>query len=166
MEKDEFKKVWLPLSDSLYRAAFHMLKSESDAKDAVQDLFIRLWNCRSGLDNVKNPSAYGMAILRNICIDRLRKSQSDQAKGIVPGDAAAEVASEETAEKAIVSRERLQALETGISRLPQAQRKVFIMKFYKQMSYDEISAETGLSYINVRVMINRARNFLKKTMNL
>lgn len=165
MEKEEFKEVWLPLSDSLYRAAFHMLKSESDAKDAVQDLFIRLWNSRSALDKVKSPSAYGMAILRNICIDRLRKSQAEQAKGMVPGDTAAEIASDENAEKAIVSRERLHALETGISRLPQAQKEVFIMKFYRQMSYDEISAATGLSYINVRVMINRARSFLKKTMN-
>lgn len=163
MEKDEFKNVWLPLSDSLYRAAFHMLKSESDAQDAVQDLFIRLWNSRSTLDKVKSPSAYGMAMLRNICIDRLRRSQADQAKGMVPGDtAAADAVSDETAEKAIVSREKIQALEAAVARLPQTQKEVFIMKFYRQMSYDEISAETGLSYINVRVMINRARNFLKK----
>lgn len=164
MEKDEFKKVWLPLSDSFYKAAFHMLKSESDAQDAVQDLFIRLWNSRSTLDKVNSPSAYGMAMLRNICIDRLRRSQADQAKGMVRADTAADVASDETAEEAMVSREKLQALEAGIAKLPQTQRKVFIMRFYRQMSYDEISAETGLSYINVRVMINRARNFLKKAM--
>lgn len=164
MEKDEFKKVWLPLSDSLYRAAFHMLKSESDAQDAVQDLFIRLWNSRSTLDKVQSPSAYGMTILRNICIDRLRRSQADQAKGIVPGDTAADAASDDTAETAIISREKIQALEAGIARLPQPQKEVFIMRFYRQMNYDEISARTGLSYINVRVMINRARNFLKKAM--
>ncbi|MBO8455834.1 MAG: sigma-70 family RNA polymerase sigma factor [Bacteroidetes bacterium] len=164
MEKDEFKKVWLPLSDSFYKAAFHMLKSESDAQDAVQDLFIRLWNSRSTLDKVNSPSAYGMAMLRNICIDRLRRSQADQAKGMVRADTAADVASDETAEEAMVSREKLQALEAGIAKLPQTQREVFIMRFYRQMSYDEISAETGLSYINVRVMINRARNFLKKAM--
>lgn len=164
MEKDEFKKVWLPLSDSFYKAAFHMMKSESDAQDAVQDLFIRLWNSRSTLDKVNSPSAYGMAMLRNICIDRLRRSQADQAKGMVRADTAADVASDETAEEAMVSREKLQALEAGIAKLPQTQREVFIMRFYRQMSYDEISAETGLSYINVRVMINRARNFLKKAM--
>ena len=164
MENDEFKKVWLPLSDSFYKAAFHMLKSESDAQDAVQDLFIRLWNSRSTLDKVNSPSAYGMAMLRNICIDRLRRSQADQAKGMVRADTAADVASDETAEEAMVSREKLQALEAGIAKLPQTQREVFIMRFYRQMSYDEISAETGLSYINVRVMINRARNFLKKAM--
>lgn len=164
MEKDEFKKVWLPLSDSFYKAAFHMLKSESDAQDAVQDLFIRLWNSRSTLDKVNSPSAYGMAMLRNICIDRLRRSQADQAKGMVRADTAADIASDETAEEAMVSREKLQALEAGIAKLPQTQREVFIMRFYRQMSYDEISAETGLSYINVRVMINRARNFLKKAM--
>lgn len=164
MEKDGFKEVWLPLSDSFYRAAFHMLKSDSDAKDAVQDLFIRLWNSRSTLEKVKSPSAYGMAMLRNICIDRLRNSQADQSKGMVPADTAADAASDETAEKSIISREKIQALEAGIARLPQTQKEVFIMRFYRQMSYDEISAETGLSYINVRVMINRARNFLKKAM--
>ena len=40
------------------------------------------------------------------------------------------------------------------------------MRFYRQMSYDEIVAATGFSGINVRVMINRARAFLKKSVRL
>ena len=72
MEKQYFKDVWLPLSDSFYRMAYSMLGSEADARDAVQDLYIRLWNIRSHLGNVESPMAYGARVIRNICIDRLR----------------------------------------------------------------------------------------------
>ena len=40
MEKQVFKEVWLPLSDSFYRVAYSMLGTEADARDAVQDLYI------------------------------------------------------------------------------------------------------------------------------
>lgn len=73
MEREEFKSVWLPLADSFYRAAFSILGEEADAKDAVQDLFVRLWNSRERLDRIVQPLGYGLAALRNICIDRLRK---------------------------------------------------------------------------------------------
>ena len=153
-----------PVRDRMYRYARTLLGDRDEAMDAVQDVAGKLWRMGPALEKVRNPEAFAMRSVRNSCIDRLRRSQADQAKGMVRADTAADVASDETAEEAMVSREKLQALEAGIAKLPQTQREVFIMRFYRQMSYDEISAETGLSYINVRVMINRARNFLKKAM--
>ena len=72
MEREEFKRIWLPLDGSLYRVAFSILGSEADAKDAVQDLYLKLWNRRESLSEVDRPLGYGIRLIRNICIDRLR----------------------------------------------------------------------------------------------
>ena len=76
MTAGEFKEKYLPLGEPLYRVAFYMLESGADAEDAVQDLFVRLWSSRDSLDSVRNPKAYCITMLRNICIDRMRAAAS------------------------------------------------------------------------------------------
>ena len=48
--------------------------------------------------------------------------------------------------------------------LPAAQRTVMEMRFFRQMSYDEITGRTGISPVNVRVLISRARKSVLKAM--
>ena len=82
MDYKEFCDIYLPLTDGLYKVAFYILESEQDAKDAVQDLYIKLWDSRDTLDSVHNPMGYGIRLLKNICIDRIRKeSRHPRLKG-------------------------------------------------------------------------------------
>ena len=58
MRAGEFREKYLALGETLYRIAFFMLESEADAEDAVQDLYLKLWNSRDALDSVRSPKAY------------------------------------------------------------------------------------------------------------
>ena len=73
MKHEQFKRIWIPLNLSFYNVARHFLEDEADAEDAVQDLYVRLWNSKDDLDKVLNPKAYGLTLIRNICIDRIRQ---------------------------------------------------------------------------------------------
>ena len=66
-----FSDIWLPLADRFYRVAFYLLESESDAEDAVQELYLKLWSTRSSMADVRNPFAYGVSILKNM-VTRVR----------------------------------------------------------------------------------------------
>ena len=62
----------MPLQQKLYREAYRMLCDQFEAEDAVQNLYLRLWEQREQLDTLIAPEAYCLKMLRNICIDRWR----------------------------------------------------------------------------------------------
>ena len=55
-------------------------------------------------------------------------------------------------------------LEKAMGRLPESQRTVMKLRFYEQLSYDEIAARTGMSALNARVLVSRARSTISREM--
>ena len=159
MDYKEFCDIYLPLTDGLYRVAFFVLESEQDAKDAVQDLFIKLWDSRDTLDNVHNPMGYSIRLLKNMCIDRIRK-ESRHARA----DLSDEIASDDTADGPQAVKEQAERLMRAVRKLPERQREVLEMKLLHGMSNEQISKETGMSNLAVRVMISRARTKLREAL--
>ena len=74
MTDARFHTVWIPLQEHFYRVAYYILEDRADALDAVQDLYMKLWKIRDSLDLVRNPGAYGALLMRNLCIDRIRRA--------------------------------------------------------------------------------------------
>ena len=144
------------LSDGLYRVAYYILESQTDAEDAVQDLFIKLWNSRDQLDTVLNFKAYCTTLMKNLCIDKLRKEQRVQS--MEPGP---DIAESRTVDEDYDAREKLQRVMAAIERLPERQRDVIKMYILEEMSYDEISEKTGMSNLTLRVLLSNARKSLR-----
>ena len=57
MAPEEFARIFLPLKGDLYRIARKLLASDEAAADAVQDVYLKLWDGRDSLDAVRNPSS-------------------------------------------------------------------------------------------------------------
>ena len=155
MTERQFHTVWLPLQDRFYRMAFYMLESEADAKDAVQDLFLKLWNLRDHLEMIREPAAYGALMLKNLCIDRIRKRQPVQ-------ELSEPMALTDPPDEDLEQRETLQAVAAAIGQLPPGQRKLLTLRVIRGLSYEEIEKETGLSGLNIRVQVSLARKKLKQ----
>lgn len=155
MTDKQFHTVWLPLQGRFYRVAFYILEDEADAKDAVQDLYVKLWNLRDHLELVRNPSAYGTLMLRNLCIDRFRGRQ--------PARSLEEpMALTEPPDERLEQREELESLSEAIQQLPPGQRKLLKLRVFEGLSYEEIAKKTGLSGLNIRVQVSLARKKLKQ----
>ncbi len=159
MTHDEFKARYLPLSDGLYRIAFHYLEDSADASDTVQDLFIKLWNSRDRLDTVLNPQAYAYTLLKNLCIDRLRKDGRTVSQDSIP-----ERSGDDPPDKVLADRETLRRVLRHIDTLPPKQREIVRMRIFEELEYEEIAERLGMSEINTRVQLSLARKALKKQM--
>lgn len=157
MTHEQFKRIWIPLNSSFYKVAFHFLESEDEAKDAVQDLYVRLWNSKDSLDSILNPRAYGLTLIRNICIDRLRQLQSHRNEEMTQ-----ETTATAESDSVTIGREEVRRLNQALDRLPRQYSEIMRYRFFKDMEINDISRITGLSQVNVRVIISRARQTLKK----
>lgn len=154
---NDFNNIWLPHAERFYKVAFYLLESESDAEDAVQELYLKLWAARSGLEDVKNPVAYGISMLKNICIDRIRKRVVRKAEPLEKAPHQEDVPPERSSEL----KDTVRYLMNEMEKLPQKQRDVLKMRAIEGLDYDEISQRTGLSQVYVRVLIAQARKTLK-----
>ena len=75
MKTDNLTSSFLALRDKLHRSALGFLKNDEDARDALQDTFFNLWR-DGGAETESEARNKLFAVLRNICIDRLRRPKT------------------------------------------------------------------------------------------
>ena len=157
MTDKEFHNDYLSLAEALYKVAFYILESEEDAEDAVQELYLKLWKNRGALDGINNPKAYAMTLLRNLCLDRIRRAGKNSGEEVPEN-----IGGGLDPEAAMDGRERLEKVLAAVKSLPDRQKEVLVLRAIHGLSYDEIAERTGISYLTLRVLLSRARQTLKK----
>lgn len=147
----------IPLRDALYRVAYYILESEEDAQDALQDLYVKLWSMRESLDAVSNPKAWCVTMMRNLCLDRIRKSSGLKMEPVKEWLPAREDTSAD-----LISKETLDKVMSAVERLPESQRTVLKLRVFEGLSYEEVEARTGMNNLTLRVQLSQARRKLRK----
>lgn len=160
MSTEEFTELYLPLRGALYRVAFFILESEDDAMDAVQDLYLKLLSSPDALETVRNPKAYCITLMRNICLDRVRKASRHPDTEVMEA-----VSDESPADERMSDRQRIKDICQKLSSLPERERTVLRMKVFEDLSYDEIQKRTGIGYLSLRVLLSNARRKLRMSEN-
>lgn len=160
MSTEEFTELYLPLRGALYRVAFFILESEDDAMDAVQDLYLKLLSSPDALETVRNSKAYCITLMRNICLDRVRKASRRPESEVMEA-----VSDESPADERMSDRQRIKDICQKLSSLPERERTVLRMKVFEDLSYDEIQKRTGIGYLSLRVLLSNARRKLRMSEN-
>jgi RNA polymerase sigma-70 factor (ECF subfamily) len=158
MDVDEFQSVVVPLSRRLWAVAMRMLRSDDDARDAVQDALARLWDTRHRLKSVASIEAYCISAVRNAALDRLRRLE--HCSDSPPPDPAAEPAHDPL--QRIDDSSELQRLQQLMKQLSADQQRAIELSAYGGLSNDEIADATGWSPANVRALLSRGRRKLKE----
>jgi RNA polymerase sigma-70 factor (ECF subfamily) len=156
MTESRFHKDYLPLAETLYRIAYYMLESEAEAQDAVQEVYLKLWESKAALDEVRMPKAYCIRMLKNICLDRIRRARVVQYPKQLP-----EVESVAPEDDTLDQKTRLNKVLEAIKALPERQRQVLVLRTMDNLSYEEISQRTGINYLTCRVLLSQARSKIK-----
>lgn len=157
MNRDEFNKYVKLISRRLYSLAFRILGKQDEAEDAVQEVFIRMWNMGNKLDNYESVDALATTMTKNYCIDQLRRSRIVFENDMTIRDVSVAATDEiiENAESYII-------IQKIIGNLAPNYREMIIMRDIDELSYEEIAEKTGQNINSIRVNLSRARAIVRK----
>ena len=147
---------------AVYNLAYRMLGSAQDAEDASQEIFLRAYTRLSSFDRSRRFSTWLLTIGSNYCIDRLRRRRFawltlDDVAYTVPS-------SERGPERSAIESERRDRIQAALRRLPDNYRLVLVLRYWHDMSYDEIAHATGLTESALKTRLHRARHMLAEAL--
>ncbi|RBQ07903.1 RNA polymerase sigma factor [Pedobacter miscanthi] len=158
-DQHAFRRIYDAYSNSIYKYALHLLKSEELAEENVQETFLKLWNVRSEVMNVQNLESYIVRISRNGALDVFRKS-----KLILSSETEIRArwveAHNETEEKIVLDDTR-RVLQQGIEELPVQQKLVYELCHQKGLKYEEVALKLGISINTVKLYMKLSLRFLR-----
>ena len=147
----------------VYSQALYILANTSDAEDATQEAYERLWKHinksqhQNGLD-AESGKAWLLHVVRNLCIDklRLRKPTSDEHLDELQSD------SMESKPVAILAKKQLSVwLSRAIEKLKEPYRSLIILADLQQRSIRDVARTLDLNENQAKVYIHRGRKQLR-----
>lgn len=157
MLAEDFKKDVLPLSKKLMRFASQLLQNKEEAKDVLQDIFLKLWQKRSELHRVDNIEAFAMRMIKNRCLDVKRLNHADSIESMECRNTRLYHSENEPAMDHLENADSIELIKRVIAHLPDLQKTVIHLRDIEAMEYEEIVEVTGLNINAVRVNLSRAR---------
>ena len=159
-EAERFKRKFLSFHPKLYRIAYALVGNKADAEDILQDAYFKLWNRRNELPDIENPEAFCVTLVKNLCLDYLRSAHANRRETEI--EEVVTLATDSSPEKELETKDKELRIRQLIGQLPDNQRQVLRLRGIEECSLDEIEQITGLSAVNIRVLLSRARKAIRE----
>ncbi|NLN49516.1 MAG: sigma-70 family RNA polymerase sigma factor [Clostridiales bacterium] len=151
-----------------YNIAFRMMRNEEDAKDAVQEAFIKVFKSMKSFREESSFSTWLYRIVTNVCLDELRKRKKYASVSLEfeiesdRGTTHIELDKDEVTPEDLYERqEKKELVLDTINSLKEDYKTVVILRDIQGFSYEEIATILSCSLGTIKSRINRARNVLK-----
>jgi RNA polymerase sigma-70 factor (ECF subfamily) len=143
----------------------YMLGSRESAEDATSEVFLKLQRSIESYDSSIPFPRWLLRVAGNQCIDVLRRRQRGR-RAIVEvedGTAVIEPASSEPSPLGVaISKEERAKVRDAIARLPENYRVPLVLRYYSELSYEEIAQQLDVERNNVATLIFRAKQELRR----
>lgn len=159
-DKNAYQEIFLRYWGQVYGTCLRLTKAPELAKDLAQEIFLKLWDQRARLTEVKKLDAYLYVIARNLVTDYLRKNVfvSSQAARLEeyfaydgPGP-----------QQRLEYRELEKLLKEAVDQLSPQLRQVFILSREEGLSHEQIAGRMGISRVSSKAYIVRALAEIRK----
>jgi RNA polymerase sigma-70 factor (ECF subfamily) len=147
----------------VYMVAFRLLCNDDEAKDVVQETFIRIWLHLHRFDHRNRFSTWLYKIACNLCYDRLRamtRLSGNAATSIVLSEL--DVPDDHDIEQSLINRNLKEWITTLTYDLTPKQRLVFTLKDIEGLELEEVKKITGMSGAKIKSNLYLARQYIRK----
>jgi RNA polymerase sigma-70 factor, ECF subfamily len=149
----------------VFGLCLYMLDSRERAEDATSEVFLKLQRSIESYDGSTPFPRWLLRVASNQCIDVLRRRQRGRHVIVEVEDGATVIearSSELSPLGAVIKKEERAEVRDAITRLPVNHRVPLILRYYSELSYDEIAQQLGLQRNYVATLIFRAKQELRR----
>jgi RNA polymerase sigma-70 factor (ECF subfamily) len=149
---------------AIFRFCRRAMPTREDAEDATMDIFIKVRQKLSQYDSSRPFSAWLYTVAANHCWDLLRRRKSRQ--DLETGDV--EIMPLEHPDpgqlEQLIERRTSQEVRRALDKLPVRSHMALVLRYYSDMSYDDIAEKLGVRRTFVGVVLLRARHQLREVL--
>jgi RNA polymerase sigma-70 factor (ECF subfamily) len=164
-DREAFGRLIGAYQTPVFNLAYRMLGNADEAEQAAQEAFIRAWTRLDGYNPAHKFSTWLLSITSNYCIDQIRKRRALLLSIDEPMPAHPALMSEQESgpEARVAESEQQVVVQNLLETLPADYRQAVVLRYWYDMSYEEIAEvmETTVSAIKSRLF--RARRQLAQT---
>jgi len=162
--------------NEVFRFCYHYLRDIEMAKDAVQEVFLRLYIARDRYDNEKSFKPWILCIARNLCLNELKRqklvhfetfegyveNQNRENKGEKEGIEAPKTL---TPFEQLIIKEKQKILWEELNDLPEEAREIVVLRYFEQLHARDIAQIMGSTEGAVRTRLHRVLKYLKERLD-
>jgi RNA polymerase sigma-70 factor (ECF subfamily) len=150
--------------DAVYGAALRILGDRDAALDAANQTFMKAYRSIGSYDPSRPIRHWLLRIAVNEAITIGRARSRERLRSAPEADAAAVADRAPTPERETLDRESRDAIRAAVATLPDLYREVVVLRYFNELSVDEVAEVLGRSSSTVGVQLLRARQLLRKAM--
>lgn len=158
--KDAFQQLFSMYGPKIHSFAFSYLKNKDDAEELLQEIFLKLWEIRSTLDDEKNIKSLLYKICINLIYDFIRRKNIEKAYLVFAGHNGQSIA--DTTWHEVIYHDMLVNLEKLVESMPEQRKLIFRSSKEEGLTNDEIATRLQLSKRTVENQLYRAIAFLRE----
>ena len=164
-DREAYGEVYREFHPRVAGLCHYLLGSPDEAQDASSEVFARLPVALKTYDSAMPFSRWLSSVASRYCVDLLRKRRSEQRVIQPAGPEAPEPAARVASPlQALLLEEARTAVRAAIADLPERYRLPLALRYYHELSYDEIAQRLDLSRSNVATLIFRAKDELRRVL--
>ena len=153
-ELDALAQVYAIYYDDLYFYALKLTEQPDLAEDAVQDVFVDLWNYRQKIGSIHSPKFYLIRSVRNQCLKLLKKQ--NRYLNLTSADALDLTITPADLLLNTDNQNIKNAIQQAMKKLSPRQKEIIYLKFYNNLDYEELAAVLEINYQSVVNHIHKA----------
>ena len=164
-DNEAFRKLYDRYATPLYSLGMRMLKQPSEAEEALQDTFLKIWNNASKFDARKSrPFTWAVTIMRRTCIDRIRKLNRTPESVTFEPTEDQDWSTPEKVRQTAERHEMREQVETALKDIPDKQQRALELALFSGMTHSEIANALEQPLGTVKSWLKRGLFQLRNTL--
>jgi RNA polymerase sigma-70 factor, ECF subfamily len=156
-----FKQIYEETNNFVYSLAIRLLWQHEEAKDVVQESYIRVWKNIHKYNVELKFTTWLYKIVTNLCYDQLKKRKR-KSKIFEQTNNNTEILSKEDIRKHYEDNETISRIAALSSQLTPKQKVVFVLRDLQDLDMDDVIRISGLSSGSVKSNLYLARKNIRK----